>query len=104
MLVDVHFFKLTSLLFPLKTAIATSEVHDVREVLDFYNQFDDPIEAFRENQRKLQVKLTFNSKRILKLIQSIFFKEQQELMERMNQEKQSRPATSVARGLFGRRF
>lgn len=36
-------------------AIATSEVKDVREVLDFYNQFDDPIEAFRENQRRLQV-------------------------------------------------
>jgi len=36
-------------------AIATSEVQDVREVLDFYNQFDDPVEAFRENQRKLQV-------------------------------------------------
>ena len=36
-------------------AIATSDVQDVREVLDFYNQFDDPIEAFRENQRKLQV-------------------------------------------------
>ncbi|KAK4009062.1 mitochondrial import inner membrane translocase subunit TIM50-C [Daphnia magna] len=67
----------------LKT-IATSEVQDVREVLDFYNQFDDPIEAFRENQRKLQ--------------------EQQELMERMNQEKQTLPATSLARGLFGRRF
>lgn len=30
------------------------DVQDVREVLDFYNQFDDPIEAFRENQRKLQ--------------------------------------------------
>lgn len=29
----------------------------MREVLDFYNQFDDPIEAFRENQRKLQVRL-----------------------------------------------
>lgn len=44
-------------IFLSKTAIATSEVHDVREVLDFYNQFDDPIEAFRENQRKLQVRL-----------------------------------------------
>ena len=30
--------------------------------------------------------------------------EQQELMERMNQEKQILPPTSVARGLFGRRF
>ena len=27
---------------------------DVREVLAYYKQFDDPIEAFRENQRKLQ--------------------------------------------------
>ena len=27
---------------------------DVRDVLEFYRQFDDPIEAFRENQRKLQ--------------------------------------------------
>nr|CAH0099482.1 unnamed protein product [Daphnia galeata] len=74
---------LVDLALLLKT-IATSEVQDVREVLDFYNQFDDPIEAFRENQRKLQ--------------------EQQELMERMNQEKQILPPTSVARGLFGRRF
>jgi len=40
----------------LAAAIATSEVQDVREVLEFYNQFDDPIEAFRENQRKLQVR------------------------------------------------
>ena len=27
---------------------------DVREVLSYYRQFDDPIEAFRENQRKLE--------------------------------------------------
>jgi import inner membrane translocase subunit TIM50 len=31
-------------------------VDDVREVLAYYRQFEDPIEAFRENQRKLQVK------------------------------------------------
>lgn len=30
-------------------------MEDVREVLQYYQQFDDPIEAFRENQRKLQV-------------------------------------------------
>lgn len=30
-----------------------SEVIDVREVLMYYSQFDDPIAAFRENQRKL---------------------------------------------------
>ena len=29
-------------------------MEDVREVLAYYRQFDDPIEAFRENQRKLQ--------------------------------------------------
>uniref|UniRef100_A0A131YWD7 Mitochondrial import inner membrane translocase subunit TIM50 n=1 Tax=Rhipicephalus appendiculatus TaxID=34631 RepID=A0A131YWD7_RHIAP len=34
--------------------IATSEVEDVRTVLDYYSQFDNPLEAFKENQRKLQ--------------------------------------------------
>ncbi|XP_067005619.1 mitochondrial import inner membrane translocase subunit TIM50-C isoform X2 [Anabrus simplex] len=33
--------------------IATAKVEDVREVLDYYQQFDNPVEAFRENQRKL---------------------------------------------------
>jgi import inner membrane translocase subunit TIM50 len=37
-------------------AIRQSDVDDVRDVLEYYRQFDDPIEAFRENQRKLQVK------------------------------------------------
>ncbi|KAH9509089.1 Mitochondrial import inner membrane translocase subunit TIM50 [Bulinus truncatus] len=37
----------------LKT-IAASGVDDVRPVLDYYNKFDDPLAAFRENQRKLQ--------------------------------------------------
>lgn len=37
----------------LKT-IAASEVEDVRSVLEYYSQFDDPIAAFKENQRKLQ--------------------------------------------------
>ena len=36
-------------------AIKQSDVDDVREVLRYYKQYDDPIEAFRENQRKLQV-------------------------------------------------
>lgn len=36
-------------------AVATSGVEDVRTVLEYYNQFDDPIAAFKENQRKLQV-------------------------------------------------
>ena len=36
---------------------------DVREVLQYYKQFDDPIEAFRENQRKLQVEMEAEDKR-----------------------------------------
>ena len=36
-------------------AIKQSDVDDVREVLRYYKQYDDPIEAFRENKRKLQV-------------------------------------------------
>jgi len=38
----------------LLQAIKQSDVDDVREVLRYYKQHDDPIEAFRENQRKLQ--------------------------------------------------
>lgn len=30
-----------------------SNVSDVREVVTYYSQFEDPIAAFRENQRKL---------------------------------------------------
>ncbi|XP_075219213.1 mitochondrial import inner membrane translocase subunit TIM50-C-like isoform X2 [Lycorma delicatula] len=37
--------------------IATSGVEDVRDVLTYYSQYDNPIEAFRENQRKLLVSL-----------------------------------------------
>ncbi|KAK7487161.1 hypothetical protein BaRGS_00021656 [Batillaria attramentaria] len=37
----------------LKT-IAASDVEDVRTVLQYYSQFDDPLAVFRENQRKLQ--------------------------------------------------
>lgn len=36
----------------LKT-IAESGVDDVRGVLEYYSQFDDPLATFRENQRKL---------------------------------------------------
>ncbi|XP_012942462.1 mitochondrial import inner membrane translocase subunit TIM50 [Aplysia californica] len=37
----------------LKT-VAASGVDDIRPVLDYYHQFDDPIAAFKDNQRKLQ--------------------------------------------------
>ncbi|XP_043280851.1 mitochondrial import inner membrane translocase subunit TIM50-C-like [Venturia canescens] len=36
----------------LKTVLA-SNVEDVRDVLNYYRQFENPLEAFRENQRKL---------------------------------------------------
>lgn len=32
-----------------------SEVEDVRPVLEHYSQFDDPVAAFKEKQRLLQV-------------------------------------------------
>jgi len=37
----------------LKT-IANNDVEDVREVLHYYRQYDNPLEQFRENLRKLQ--------------------------------------------------
>ena len=46
--------KLIDLAHFLKT-IAISNVDDVRTVIDHYNQFDDPVEAFRENQQRLKV-------------------------------------------------
>ncbi|XP_077290479.1 tiny tim 50 [Arctopsyche grandis] len=46
---DTTLLDLTAL---LKT-IAVTNVDDVREVLSYYSQFEDPIAAFRENQRRL---------------------------------------------------
>lgn len=37
----------------LLNVVAASEVSDVREVLSYYKQFDNPLEVFKENQRKL---------------------------------------------------
>jgi import inner membrane translocase subunit TIM50 len=34
-------------------AIANENIEDIRDVLQHYSQFDDPLEAFKENQRKL---------------------------------------------------
>lgn len=36
------------------SAVATSDVEDVREVLHYYRQFENPLDKFRENLRKLQ--------------------------------------------------
>jgi len=43
--------------------IKDSDVDDVREVLTYYRQFDDPIEAFRENQRKLEENMRIEEER-----------------------------------------
>ncbi|XP_037072373.1 mitochondrial import inner membrane translocase subunit TIM50-C-like [Pollicipes pollicipes] len=56
----------------LLKAVATSGVGDVREVMDFYRQYDDPLQAFRENQRRLQ--------------------EQEEAMQRHRAEEESKGA------------
>lgn len=45
----------------LKT-ISLTNVEDVREVLNYYRQFDDPLQAFRENQRKLLEQLEEENK------------------------------------------
>ncbi|XP_015190956.1 PREDICTED: mitochondrial import inner membrane translocase subunit TIM50-C-like [Polistes dominula] len=45
----------------LKT-ISVTNVEDVREVLNYYRQFDDPLKAFRENQRKLLEQLEEENK------------------------------------------
>jgi hypothetical protein len=37
-------------------AIAAEKVEDVREVLEYYQQYPNPVEAFREKQRKLLVR------------------------------------------------
>lgn len=39
------------------TAVFSSNVKDVREILNDYKQYDDPIKAFRENQRILKVNI-----------------------------------------------
>lgn len=43
--------------------IKDSDVDDVRDVLQYYRQFDDPIEAFRENQRKLEENMKLDEER-----------------------------------------
>jgi len=39
----------------LCVAVVLNDVEDVRPVLEFYSQFDDPLTAFRDKQRQLQV-------------------------------------------------
>ncbi|XP_043648859.1 mitochondrial import inner membrane translocase subunit TIM50-B [Drosophila teissieri] len=46
---DSTLFELASFL----SVLGTSEIDDVRDVLQYYNQFSDSLSQFRENQRKL---------------------------------------------------
>ncbi|XP_076357277.1 mitochondrial import inner membrane translocase subunit TIM50-A-like isoform X2 [Tachypleus tridentatus] len=64
--------------------VATSGVEDVRSVLDYYRQFDDPLGVFKENQRRLQ-------------------EEQERQMKELQEEKQKRLVQSWTSGLFRRR-
>lgn len=48
-----HDTMLLELVAFLKT-VANSDVNDVREVLHYYRQFDNPLEKFKDNLRKLQ--------------------------------------------------
>ncbi|XP_066595493.1 mitochondrial import inner membrane translocase subunit TIM50-C-like [Prorops nasuta] len=49
----------------LKT-ILTSNVEDVRTVLNYYRQFDNPLKAFRENQQKLLLQMEEEEKMLQK--------------------------------------
>lgn len=41
------------LVFICVIAVSSSDVNDVRDVLQYYKQFDSPLEKFKENQRIL---------------------------------------------------
>jgi len=43
--------------------IKDSGLEDVRDVLTYYRQFEDPVEAFRENQRKLEEEMKLEEER-----------------------------------------
>ncbi|XP_015518569.1 mitochondrial import inner membrane translocase subunit TIM50-C [Neodiprion pinetum] len=46
--------------------ISATNVEDVRDVLNYYKQFDNPLEAFRENQRKLLLQMEEDEHKSLK--------------------------------------
>lgn len=69
--------------FPFCIAvIAQNDVDDVRDVLHYYRQFEDPISQFRENQRKLA--------------------EQMQEAERIEQAKTKPMVKQWSRGILGR--
>lgn len=54
-------------------AILATNVEDVREVLNYYRQFENPLQVFRENQRKFLVSITLIYIFIINLILMIKF-------------------------------
>ena len=52
------------------SAIKQTDVDDVREVLSYYRQHEDPIEIFRENQRKLQEEMAASEEKLKEKVQS----------------------------------
>ena len=68
----MNFFEIISTIkiFLFFSAIKQTNVDDVREVLSYYRQHDDPIEVFRENQRKLQEEMAVNEEKLKKDVQS----------------------------------
>ena len=46
------------IVFLIFLAILATNVEDVREVLNYYRQFENPLQVFRENQRKFLVSIT----------------------------------------------
>ncbi|KAJ7351723.1 Mitochondrial import inner membrane translocase subunit TIM50 [Desmophyllum pertusum] len=70
-------------LIPFLQTIATSNVEDIRTVLDFYRQEDDVVEAFKRNQARLtrsrRSKITTTSRKVImvwKRLQLWTFKQQ----------------------------
>ena len=53
-MVFTYFTWYSHISFGVLSAIKTTDVDDVREVLSYYRTHEDPIEAFRSNQRRLQ--------------------------------------------------
>ncbi|CAH1791266.1 unnamed protein product, partial [Owenia fusiformis] len=65
--------------------IGTSGVEDVRTVLDYYNQFDDPVAAFKINQEKLKEE------------------QNKKLQELQDQKSKQTQLGGLSKGLFGSR-
>lgn len=61
------------ILFLIFLAILATNVEDVREVLNYYRQFENPLQVFRENQRKFLVSITLIYIFIINLILMIKF-------------------------------